>query len=256
MPLDEIKKILQDARISNFHQEAVWIKAESADGAAAIAAARRRASGEPLQYILGNAPFRELTLDVDRRVLIPRPETESLVDWALQHLPANGKALDIGCGSGAIALSLAFERPDADVTAVDLSCDALDVARHNAEKYSLHNRVKFLQSDLFSSLPGEKFDLITANLPYVTEEEFPQLAPEVKDFEPYMALVAPDAGLQLILRTVYELDGHLNLPGAVIFELSPPQAETVCTELKKRGFDAGIVKDLCGRDRFVCGTKC
>lgn len=256
MPLKEIEKILQEAAISNFRREAGWIKAESATASDALRAAKRRASGEPLQYVLGNAPFRDLILDVDPRVLIPRPETESLVDWALHHLPKNGRVLDIGCGSGAIALSIAFERVDADVTAVDLSPDALAVAGHNARKYALDTRVKFMQSDLFSALPGERFDLITANLPYVTEEEYPQLDPEVRDFEPYMALVAPDAGLQLILKVISKLDGHLTTPGAVIFELSPPQAERIHRELESHGFAAETVKDLCGRDRFVCGTKC
>ena len=253
MQQKDIEKILKDAGISNFRQEARWICAESVSPESA---ARQRASGEPLQYVLGNAPFRELTLDVDRRVLIPRPETESLVDWVLRHLPENGKLLDLGCGSGAIALSVAYERRDADVTAVDLSPDALDVARHNAQKYALDTRVKFFHSDLFSALPGVKFDLIAANLPYVTEEEYPDLDPEVRDFEPFMALVAPDAGMFLMLKTIYGLDEHLNLPGAVIFELSPPQAVPISEALTARGFNAEILPDLCGRNRFVCGTKC
>ena len=255
MIADQIREILQTGGVENFQQEARWIIAETADDDAALAAAHRRAGGEPLQYILGTAPFRYLTLDVDRRVLIPRPETETLVEWVLKRAPAGAEVLDLGCGSGAIALALAHERQDLQITAVDLSLDALAVARHNAGKCGLSAKVEFIHSDLFTQLAGRKFDIIAANLPYVTEAEYGQLDREVRDFEPQMALVAPQDGLQLIFRAISQLDEFLNPGGAAIFELSPPQAPAAVAELQKYGFKGWIELDLCGRERFVCGAK-
>lgn len=255
MLVEEIAAILRSGKIANCRREAGWIAAECPDAVSALDAARRRAAGEPLQYVLGTAPFRDLMLDVDPRVLIPRPETEGMIDWILPRIPAGGTALDLGTGSGAIALALARERPDVRVTAADRSSEALDAARHNAEKCGLADRVEFLQSDIFSALSGRRFDLIAANLPYVTEAEYPQLAPEVRDYEPRSALVAPDDGLGLILRAVDGLSAHLNDPGAAIFELSPPQAPRAAAALTAAGFRAGIVRDLCGRDRFATGER-
>ena len=255
MYTDKIREILRSGGVENFQQESRWIVAETAGESAAVAAAQRRAAGEPLQYILGTAEFRYLTLDVDHRVLIPRPETESLVEWVLKCAPQNAAVLDLGCGSGAIALSLAHERCDLRVTAADYSVDALDVAKHNAEKCKLSGKVEFVHTDLFSNLTGRKFDIIAANLPYVTEAEYGQLDAEVRDFEPFMALVAPEEGLQLIFRTIAQLDEFLTPGGAAIFELSPPQADITASELQKHGFKSHIELDLCGRKRFVCGER-
>ena len=252
---DDIEKILSSGGIGNFRQEARWIIEECTSDTAALQAAQRRASGEPLQYVLGNAPFRYLTLDVDPRVLIPRPETESLVEWVLKNAPHGGKVLDLGCGSGAIALSVAHERPDLLVTAVDLSADALTLARHNAEKNALTARVEFVQSNLFSALSGQRFDVVAANLPYVTRDEYPLLDAEVRDFEPEMALVADDDGLALILQSIAVLPEHLNSPGMVIYELSPPQASRCAAALKAQGVHPEILLDLCGRERFVTGKR-
>ncbi|MCI5779520.1 MAG: peptide chain release factor N(5)-glutamine methyltransferase [Lentisphaeria bacterium] len=255
MLVDEITAMLRAGKIANCRREAGWIVAECPDAASALDAARRRAAGEPLQYVLGTAPFRDLMLDVDSRVLIPRPETEGMVDWILPRVPSGGTVLDLGTGSGAIALAVAQERPDVRVTAVDRSREALDAARHNAAKCGLADRVEFLRSDLFSSLTNRRFDLIAANLPYVTEAEYLQLAPEVRDYEPRSALVAPDCGLALILRAVEGLSAHLGDSGAAIFELSPPQAPRAAAALTAAGFRAGIVRDLCGRDRFATGER-
>ena len=241
--------------VVNAAQEARWLVEETSSAEELCSRVERRIAGEPLQYILGNAQFRYLTLDVDERVLIPRPETELLVDYVLKKLPPNGKLLDLGCGSGAIALSAAYEREDISVTAVDLSTDALAVARKNAEKNNLSQRVDFVHSDLFSALGSRKFDVIAANLPYVTEDEYPQLDPEVRDYEPQMALIAPDNGLELILRTIKSLPEYLTSRGAVIFELSPPQAEIVRSALIRQNFRAEIIYDLCRRERFVAGEK-
>ena len=212
----------------------------------------RRCRREPLQYILGRACFRDLELEVTPAVLIPRPETELAVDWAIARLTDGAALLDLGTGSGAIALSVAVEVPSARVTAVDVSEAALAVARRNAARCGAAGRVEFLLSDLFSALaPERRFDVICANLPYVTEEEFPSLEPEVRDHEPRLALTAPDAGMAVMLRAAAELPRRLTAGGAAIFELSPPQAPRLAARFEELGFRAAVRRDLAGRDRFV-----
>lgn len=249
----EIAVFLKNNAVENFRQESRWIVEDAANADTAREYARRRAAGEPLQYILGSAPFRDLMLQVDPRVLIPRPETESLVQWIIDCAPPEASLLDLGTGSGAIAVAAAYERPDLVVTAVDISQDALDLAKVNAKSCHVGN-IEFLQSDLFFALGERRFDVIAANLPYVTEEEYPLLDDEVRCYEPKLALTAPDNGLKLILQTINSLKNHLHPHGRAIFELSPPQAETAANALRGAGFHAEIVKDLCGRDRFVTGV--
>jgi len=247
-----VRDILQRGNVENFYQEARWIVEESSSIDHAREIARRRVAGEPLQYLLGTAPFRNLMLKVDRRVLIPRPETELLAQWLIDNAPPNGSVLDIGCGSGAIAIAVATERRDLNVTAVDISADALQLAQENAGANNAEN-IRFIQSDLFSGVGNGKFDLIGANLPYVTEEEYLTLPGEVRDFEPKLALTAPDDGLQLILKTIDALAEHLNPHGGAIFELSPEQASPTAAALESAGLTAAIIRDLCDRDRFVAG---
>ncbi|MBE6403325.1 MAG: peptide chain release factor N(5)-glutamine methyltransferase [Lentisphaerae bacterium] len=212
----------------------------------------RRLHNEPWQYIFQRAYFRDLTLKVTPAVLIPRPETEILVDWCIDILPEGGKVLDLGTGSGAIALSVATERPDARVTACDVSRDALAVAAENAQN-TAPGRVRWVESDLFSDLQGEKFDLIAANLPYVTENEHLELSPEVRLFEPKLALTSGEDGLELIRKTVVQAAGHLSPHGAIILEMSSSQTGTVaelfCETLQYCAIE--IIKDYTQRDRFV-----
>ncbi len=218
--------------------------------------AERRAAREPLQYLTGRAAFMDLELEVNGDVLIPRPETELLVEWAARRLPQGGALLDLGTGSGAIALSVAAMRPDVSVTGVDLSPAALQVAERNRRRYCLE-QVRLLESDLFSAVAGEKFDLVAANLPYVTEEEYLTLSPEVREFEPRLALVAGDGGMALIARAVRDLAGFLNPEGRAIFELSPPQASRLTQLLAEAGGFAGIevIQDYTRRDRFVAARR-
>ena len=218
--------------------------------------AARRAAREPLQYLTGRAAFMDLELEVTGDVLIPRPETELLVEWAVRRLPERGSLLDLGTGSGAIALSVAAMRPDVSVTGVDLSPAALRVAERNRTRCGL-DRVRLLESDLFSAVAGETFDLVAANLPYVTEEEYPSLSPEVREFEPRLALVAGEGGMALIARTVRDLAGFLNPEGRAIFELSPPQAPRLERMLAETGRFAGIevIRDYTRRDRFVAARR-
>lgn len=215
--------------------------------------ARRRCLREPLQYLTGRAFFRDLELAVSPAVLIPRPETELLADHLLASAPAGGRVLDLGTGSGAIAVAAAVERPDLVVTAADISPEALDTARRNAEKYRA--AIRFVESDLFSALEEETFDFIAANLPYVTESEYETLQPEVKDHEPRLALTAPDEGFALISRAAAELPRRLVPGGRAAFELSPPQAPRLVALFKSLGLAAYIARDLTGRDRFVVAEK-
>ena len=217
---------------------------------------RRRANREPLQYLLGYTWFMNIRLDVSPEVLIPRPETERLVEWVMEKLPEKGSVLDLGTGSGAIALALAFERSDAAVTGVDISADALALALRNAEKLHLPS-VRFLESDLFAALHGESFDLIAANLPYVTDEEHETLEPEVRIHEPRLALTAPDAGFALIRRAADAAPKHLNPGGAIIFELSPAQVPRLAAQLARSGAfeEIASMPDYTRRERFVTARR-
>ena len=214
---------------------------------------RRRRDREPVQYILGKAYFYDFELEVTPAVLIPRPETEVLVDRVLDILPTGGALLDLGTGSGAIALSVARRRRDAQVTAADISGAALEVARRNARKVGAE--VEFVLSDLFSALADRRFDVIAANLPYVPEEDRPLLAPEVALCEPAAALFAPDSGFAVIDRALEALPEHLVPGGFAIFELDPRQASRAAAKLEKLGFAAKIRRDLAGRERFAEGVK-
>ena len=212
----------------------------------------RRLNNEPWQYIFERAYFRDLTLKVTPKVLIPRPETELLVDWVIDILPERGKVLDMGTGSGAIALSVATERADSQVTASDVSCEALAVARENASNIA-PGKIRFIESDLFENLAEEKFDLIAANLPYVTESEHLELSPEVKLFEPKLALTSGEDGLDLIRKTVEKSAEYLAPHGSIILEMSSDQTETVaelfCETLQYCAIE--IKKDYTDRNRFV-----
>ena len=219
------------------------------------AALERRVRREPLQYITGRAYFRDLILEVDGSVLIPRFETEILVDHIVKKAPRGASLLDIGTGSGAIAVSCAFERKDLEVLAVDVSTAALETARRNAAKYAVEN-LKFQESDLFSAVEeGRQFDVIAANLPYVTFDEYAGLQQEVRGFEPELALTASQDGLELIFKVCRQLDSRLKKGGFAIFEMSPHQTERVAELLRKSGFAVSIISDYTSRERFVCAEK-
>ena len=208
----------------------------------------RRAAREPSQYIVGSAPFRELELEVTPDVLIPRPETEELVDSALSRLSRGAKVLDMGTGSGAIAISLKTERPDLDVSAADSSPGALAVARRNAARYGA--QISFVLSDLWGAFPGKRFDFLAANLPYVSDSEYFRCEKEIF-FEPRSALTAPEEGLSLIGRCIAGLGGHLTLGGEAVFEVGETQARTVCALGERAGFAASVRCDMAGKERFV-----
>jgi release factor glutamine methyltransferase len=217
---------------------------------------RRRLRREPVAYIVGSKGFRRLDIAVDRRVLIPRPETELLVEVALERAPAT--LLDVGTGSGAIALAVADELPGCAVTATDTSPGALEVARGNAERLGVADRVRFLSA----SVPeGETFDLVVANLPYVAESDWPSLQPEVTRWEPREALLAGPDGLDSIRALLGQRGRGFNRIGAetstaLALEVGAGQAEAVEALLQGAGF--GTIerrRDLAGIDRVVVGER-
>jgi release factor glutamine methyltransferase len=212
---------------------------------------RRRVRREPVAYIVGRKGFRRIELLVDHRVLIPRPETELLIDVALEFGPQ--KVLDVGTGSGAIALAAANELPDAWVTAIDTSMDALRVAQTNADRLGLGGRVDVVSAGI-ESLPGGDFDLLLANLPYVSEAEWEELAPELRNYEPREALVPGPTGLEAIeglLRTLAALNPR---PRAVALEIGAGQGAAVERMIREAGYgEVEVRPDLAGLDRAVVG---
>ena len=207
---------------------------------------RRRVRCEPVAYILGRKAFRRIDLAVDPRVLIPRPETELLVEVALELEPAS--VLDVGTGSGAVALAVADELPGASVTATDASEAALEVARANAIRLGLGARVTFRRG----SVPkGERFDVALANLPYVREDEWPGLAPEIARYEPRDALVSGPTGLDAIAAVLPRIDA-----AAVAAEVGAGQAAEVAELARAAGFRRTEARsDLSGIERVVVGRR-
>lgn len=216
---------------------------------------RRRAQGEPLQYIMGWTEFHGLRLKVDRRALIPRPETELLVERLIErNVISAGRILDLGTGSGAIALALAKQYPEAKVVAVDSSEAALELARENAAQSGLAERVEYIRSDWFSAVPSEaRFDLIVANPPYLSAEETAATAPEVKNFEPASALTSggPD-GMQDLERIIAAAKDFLAPGGLLALETGISQHPTLLARAREAGFpEPESLRDLTGRDRFI-----
>lgn len=215
---------------------------------------RRRLRREPVAYILGRKGFRRIELAVDSRVLIPRPETELLVELALELRPE--RVLDVGTGSGAIALAVADELPECEVTATDTSAGALAVARANAERLGLADRVRFLEGTLPE---GESFDLILANLPYVAERDWPSLQPEVIRWEPREALLAGPDGLDAYRALIPGSAGPWNRiaeqkSGGLAVEVGEGQASAVASLMAEAGFvDVETRRDLAGIERVVFG---
>jgi len=230
-------------------------------GVAAVdAMVARRAAGEPLQYVLGRWGFRALDLLVDRRVLIPRPETEVVAELAIDELRRLGggdrpvAAADLGTGSGALALSLAAEVLTAEVWGTDRSADALAVARANLAGLGRPgSRVRLAAGDWFAALPAElrgHLDLVVSNPPYVGEDE--TLPPEVADWEPREALVAGPAGDEALLRILAEAPSWLARPGTVVLELAPTHAAPVAAAATAAGAaEVRVRPDLTGRERVL-----
>lgn len=220
-------------------------------------AVRRRLKHEPVQYILGTAAFRHLELHIDARVLIPRPETELLAGAVLAWSKATGRAgamLDIGTGSGAIALSLAAEGGYERVVASDVSRDALEVARANAARLGLADRIELREGSLFDVVrEGERFDVIVSNPPYVAETERESLSPEVVLHEPPQALFAGADGLAVITAIIDGAAQRLKAGGLLALEIGAGQGPAVVALLERAGsyVPVRVEQDLAGRDRMA-----
>ena len=215
---------------------------------------KRRGAREPLQHVLGTAEFHGRTFACDKRALVPRPETEQLVELAVELAKANSAPtlLDIGTGSGVIALTLALEIPSGSIHATDLSPDALALTAENAARHALTDRVTFHQADLLP--PGDtKFDLIIANLPYIPADEIAALSPEVRH-DPHAALDGGPDGLDLIRRLIDTAPDRLAPRGALLLEIGVSQADAVNALLSARKFrDISVRPDYQNIPRFAVG---
>jgi release factor glutamine methyltransferase len=197
----------------------------------------RRLAGEPMQYITGETEFYGLPFQVNRSVLIPRPETEHLVEKVLALAAGFEKPriLDVGTGSGAIAVALAHELPEAQVAAIDLSAAALAVARGNAERNGVAGRIRFVEGDLLAPFAGEQFEIVVSNPPYVAESDRAQLDVEVRDYEPGLALFAGN-GLDVYRRLIPDARAALAAGGFLALEIGYGQDEAVAGLLAEAGF--------------------
>jgi release factor glutamine methyltransferase len=224
----------------------------------------RRIAGEPVQYITGRAAFRGLDLAVTPDVLVPRPETEGLVDQALEVLsrererwPAP-RVIDLGTGSGAIALSVASEWPDAIVTATDVSPQALAVARRNAEELGLSDRVRFLEGEWFHAVDmAERFEAVISNPPYISEAERAMLPPDVRDHEPEISLFSGEDGLAALFGIVDAAPLYLEENGLLALELAEARADQVLSWFQDDDSwrSADLVNDLAGRPRVLVARR-
>ena len=222
----------------------------------------RRLAGEPVQYIVGTAWFYGREFYVDRRVLIPRPETEVLVEQASELLSAElatGKThgiCDVGTGSGILAITLALEYQNAHVVATDVSGAALEVAHRNCVRHGVENRVRLVQCDALRAV-SQQFDVVVSNPPYVRRDEIAGLQSDVRDFEPHMALDGGADGLAVVRRLLVESTEHLVENGALLLEVGSDQAGQVIDLMAQMGMwtELRTIADLSAVDRVVCGRR-
>ncbi|MCR4576000.1 MAG: peptide chain release factor N(5)-glutamine methyltransferase [Lentisphaeria bacterium] len=272
--MSEARRRLEEGGIENAVQEAGWLVSQLlGDNPVAIPCSngaefpphlqaeldrrvQRRLDGEPLQYIMGDVDFHCVNLFVGPGVLIPRPETEQLVDIALDHLAIDGPVLDLCTGSGAIALAIAASRPSRDIYGTDISPQALEWAEKNRCKLHADN-LTLLEGDLFQPLPPNlQFALITANPPYVSPNEYETLAPVVKDHEPQIALVAEDDGIAVLRRIAEDAQARLLPDGWLICEIGDQQGPRMADILGNLHYSIVMVqKDYAGHDRFAVAKR-
>lgn len=215
----------------------------------------RRLSGEPLQYILGTQEFMSLEFKVSPSVLIPRADTETLVEYVIDNKKNDGfSLLDIGTGTGCIPLSIAAFCPRAFVRGLDISPDAKKLAEDNCKKMMLNSRASFDLCDILTEIPNGKYDVITSNPPYIKTSIIDGLQTEVKNFEPHLALDGGPDGLKFYRRICEIAPNLLTHKGLLIFEIGYDQADDVASLMGKKFTEISIIKDLCGNDRVVVGT--
>ena len=221
-------------------------------------AVEQRKAGRPLQYIIGSAPFRHFELYVEEGVLIPRPETEILVEEAIAALKPsaeNLEILEIGCGSGCIVCSLAYEIAGAKITATDINPKALEITKKNAKKYELEKRIELVEADMFPQT-DTKYDLIISNPPYVPRAVYETLEAEVKDFEPPEALVSGEDGLDFFRKFIELAPHYLKENGIIAVELFEDNLDMAKDIVQVAGFqNCEIKKDLNNKDRILIATS-
>lgn len=222
----------------------------------------RRAWGEPVAYLIGQKEFMGLNFRVTPNVLIPRPDTELMVETALEFLKQEGQenslAIDVGTGSGAIAISLAYLTQGLQVQAIDVSEQALKIAQQNAATHGVADRVYFQQGNLLQSISKDlrgKVGVITANLPYIPTGDIDGLMPDVKDYEPHLALDGGLDGLDLYRQLIPQAFELLRIGGLLLMEIGPGQGEPARAILPREKWSAKIANDLAGRERLVIATK-
>ncbi len=216
--------------------------------------AERRLRGEPVAYILNGKEFYSLNFFVDRRVLIPRPETELLVDLALYHAPMNGHVLDLGTGSGAIAVAVKHNRGDCTVLATDISDGAIAVASRNAAEILGSGAVEFRHGDLFAPVEGLRFDVIVSNPPYVDSSDMQSLQRELS-FEPGEALFAGDGGTSVIRRIIGDAPCFLSPSGVLLIEIGEAMRNFVKARGVEAGFHVSVLNDYAGLPRVAVLTQ-
>ncbi len=219
---------------------------------------KRRGTFEPLQYITGKIEFYGLELIVNRNVLIPRPETELLVENILQFVNKSSESsiLDIACGSGNIAIALALNLPSTIIMCTDKSEDALIVAKENAKRHSVSDRIKFIKHDILQEDLNNfgKFDVVVSNPPYISKEEYLTLQKEIKDYEPMSALTDDDDGYTFFKAISAKAVSQLKKNGKLFFEIALGQSEKVIEIMRKNNFEnPGVIKDYQNIDRIVFG---
>jgi release factor glutamine methyltransferase len=222
--------------------------------------AKRRAKSEPVAYLVGHREFFSLDFRVTPDVLIPRPDTETLVVELLDAARAveAPRVLDLGTGSGCIAIAAAVNQPSARITATDVSEKALAIARENAQTHSVADRIRFLQGDLFAPLEaGEQFEVIASNAPYIADHERETLQNDVRRYEPHTALFAGPTGTEILFRIIDGAASRLVPAGALILEISPEQAAAVRARIESNGAyeEVRVIKDSAGLTRVVRARK-
>jgi release factor glutamine methyltransferase len=277
--IDEASRRLSVAGVESSHLDAQLLMAEAAgitreavitgsiDLSPSIlknfdAMVARREKREPVAYIVGHKEFYSLDFEVTPAVLIPRPETEFVVTAALESIAekANARVLDIGTGSGAIAIAIAVNAPSAQITAVDISADAITVVSRNARRHRVEDRVTIRRGDCFDLLDGEaalgKFDAIVSNPPYLDDAEITALEPEVHRFEPRIALNGGASGLDILQRITIDAPAHLETDGKLIMEMGEGHAGDVVGLLTRAGLKVvDVINDLAGHPRVVRARK-
>lgn len=217
-------------------------------------AVMRRAEREPLQYLLGTCDFYRETYRVTPAVLIPRSDTELLVDTVVRHARKGARILDLCTGSGCIPISILNNTDHTTATAVDLSPEALEIARENARRYDLSDRITFIEADLRTSFPDGEFDIITSNPPYIRREVYETLAPEIAK-EPRMAFVADEDGLLFYRLFLERAPAHLAQGGFIALEIGYDQMDALARLCEQNGLSVSFYKDLGGNDRLAIARR-